>query len=103
MKLAARRPVRAMAATKAKAKRLATKAPDPPQIMTDKEVKKAKAELMLRGFKPEIEGNPKAKGDMVKGKGGKGGKGGGKGGQWGQRQGQGNQAPRSAETQAHGT
>ena len=64
---AARRPVRAKAATKAKAKRLATKAPDPPQIMTNKEVTEAKAALMLRGYKPEIEGNPKAKGDMVKG------------------------------------
>ena len=73
---------KAVTKAKAKAKRLATKTAAP-QIMTDKAVKEAKAALLLRGYKAEMEANPKAKGDMVSGKGGKTGKGGGKGGERG--------------------
>ena len=70
---------KAMAKAKAKTKAKA-KAKSPPKVMTDKEVREANQALTKLGYKPEIESNPKAKGDMVAVMGGKGKRKGGKGG-----------------------
>ena len=88
---------KAKAALKAKAKRLASKTAAP-KIMTDKAVKEAKAALLLRGHKADMEPRPKAKGDMVSGKTGKRQR---QGRGKGQRQGQGHQAPRRSQGQGH--